>query len=227
MKVSGIFTVRNAIEAGYPFVESILSVKPAVDEFLVNDGGSDDGTLDVLMAMEDEYDKIELHQIDDFKSENWECIDHQISELIDRCSGDWIFESQADEIYHEDDIREILQLIQKCDEVGYNSIRQPRESITAKSNEIGAYTYHTVRIVRNLPDLETHWGGDDFRIGAPGTSKYSSHHVPPEYESTIPFYHYNRAFEEQSDENKRRHAEWLATQHHGRQESYTETSNDN
>lgn len=224
MKVSGIFTVRNAIEAGYPFVESILSVKPAVDEFLVNDGGSDDGTLEILQELENTYSKIELYQIPDFESGNWECVDQQIEELISKCEGDWIFESQADEVYHEGDIIPFRELIEQCHREGYNSIRQPRESVTAGSNEIGAYTYKTVRAVRKLPKLESHWGGDDFRIDAPGDSGYSSHHVPPEYLTNIPFYHYNRTFEENSEENKRRHAQWLATQHEGRQESYEKTS---
>lgn len=224
MKVSGIFTVRNAIEAGYPFVESILSVKPAVDEFLVNDGGSDDGTLEVLQEMESTYDKIELYQIPDFESENWECVDEQLEQLIDEADGDWIFESQADEVYHEDDIGDLRELAESCHEEGYKSIRQPRESVTAGSNSIGAYTYWTVRLVRKHPELESYWGGDDFRIGAPRDHDYSSHNVPPEYETDIPFYHYNRCFEEHSVENKKRHAEWLATGHEGRQETYEKTS---
>lgn len=43
--VSGVYTCRNSIEVGYPFVEAILSALPLCDEFLINDGGSVDGTL--------------------------------------------------------------------------------------------------------------------------------------------------------------------------------------
>lgn len=224
VKVSGIFTIRNAFEAGYPFVESILSILPAVDEMLVNDGGSDDGTLELLQKMENDFHKVELYQIDDFKSDNWDCIDHQLEHLISEAEGDWIFESQGDELYHEDDILDIRDLIEWAHEKDYNSIRQPRESVGSNNWSIGSYTYPTVRIVRNLPDLESYWGGDDFRIETDEERQYSAHHVPPEYESDIPFYHYNRAFEVGRMENYRRHAEWLATDHEGRKQAYQEAS---
>ena len=45
MKISGFTIVRNAVKYNYPAVESILSILPLCDEFIVNVGDSDDETL--------------------------------------------------------------------------------------------------------------------------------------------------------------------------------------
>ena len=47
MKVSGFTFVRNVVKYDYPVVESIRSVLPVVDEFIVNVGRCDDGTLEM------------------------------------------------------------------------------------------------------------------------------------------------------------------------------------
>ncbi|ULT43278.1 hypothetical protein KRR40_07315 [Niabella defluvii] len=48
MKVVGFSFVRNGVKYGYPFVQSILSVLPLVDEFVINLGNSDDETNEVV-----------------------------------------------------------------------------------------------------------------------------------------------------------------------------------
>ena len=48
MKVSGFSFCRNAVLYDYPVVESIRSILPIVDEFVVNVGRCDDGTLDLI-----------------------------------------------------------------------------------------------------------------------------------------------------------------------------------
>ena len=42
MKISGFTYVRNGIKLGYPFIPSILSLLPAVDELVVVVGDSGD-----------------------------------------------------------------------------------------------------------------------------------------------------------------------------------------
>ena len=48
MKVSGFTFIKNAEMLGYPFIESIQSVLPIVDEFVIAVGKSDDNTLEAL-----------------------------------------------------------------------------------------------------------------------------------------------------------------------------------
>ena len=46
--MSGFSICRNAVKFDYPIVEAIRSALPLVDEFIVNVGQSDDGTLDLI-----------------------------------------------------------------------------------------------------------------------------------------------------------------------------------
>ena len=51
MKVSGFSFVRNAVDLGYPVVESITSILPLCDEFVVAAGDSSDGTTELLRSI--------------------------------------------------------------------------------------------------------------------------------------------------------------------------------
>jgi len=86
--ITGINMIRNGIENGYPFAESILSALPLVDEYLMNDGGSTDGTLEVLQKMEETFPKIRLYQIPDKPSVRWDCISDVINKFIKEATGD-------------------------------------------------------------------------------------------------------------------------------------------
>ena len=48
MKVSAFTFIKNGQILGYPFVQSIQSVLPIVDEFIVNVGESEDDTLELV-----------------------------------------------------------------------------------------------------------------------------------------------------------------------------------
>ena len=58
MKVSGFSFIRNGVLLGYPFVESIKSILPIVDEFVIAVGESDDDTLSRVRAIDN--DKIRI-----------------------------------------------------------------------------------------------------------------------------------------------------------------------
>jgi len=195
MKITGILTIRDGIYLGYPFVEAILSVLPIVDEFLISDGGSKDGTFEILKQLKKTFPKkIVLFQRPWFKSRCWETIDESLNYLIEKAKGDWLFEVQGDEIWHERDLIPLRKIIEWAHKKHYNSIRQKRLECTFTS--VGSYIYRNVRIVRNLPNLKSYWGGDDFQIGRPGPPRegYTSHNVPPELEIEIPYYHFHRIF---------------------------------
>src|SRR3990167_3765376 len=58
MKVSGFTFVRNVVKYDYPVVESIRSILPIVDEFIVNVGRCEDGTLELIRSIGDPKIKI-------------------------------------------------------------------------------------------------------------------------------------------------------------------------
>ena len=52
IKISGFTFLRNAVMNGYPFLESIQSLLPLVDEYVVAVGESEDDTLDHLRSLD-------------------------------------------------------------------------------------------------------------------------------------------------------------------------------
>lgn len=196
MKISGILTIDNAISSGYPFIEAALSVLPITDEFLINDGGSSDKTAYYLRKLKKTFPKkIKIFNKPYHPSDYWETIDECVEFLISKAKGDWIFEVQGDEIWHERDLIPLRKIIKSTHKKKYNSIRQRRLDCTFTLLKKD-YTYANVRIVRNIPNLKSYWGGDDFQIGRPGAPKagYTSHNVPPELKIKIPYYHFTRLF---------------------------------
>jgi len=58
MRLTGILTIKDGIYLGYPFLEAVLSIMPIVDEFLINDGGSKDGSLEILKKLKKPFLKL-------------------------------------------------------------------------------------------------------------------------------------------------------------------------
>jgi glycosyltransferase involved in cell wall biosynthesis len=104
MKVSGFSFLRDGVKLGYPFVESIRSALPVVDEFVVAVGKSDDGTLERLQALGEP--KLRLVET----TWNEQCRSHGFvygqQKMIAQynCTGDWAFYLEGDEVLHEDDL---------------------------------------------------------------------------------------------------------------------------
>ena len=53
VKISGFTFARNTVRLDYPIVESIKSILPIVDEYVVNVGPDEDGTLDLIQSIGD------------------------------------------------------------------------------------------------------------------------------------------------------------------------------
>lgn len=113
MKVSGFTFLRNGRKLGYPFAESIRSVLPIVDEFIVALGPSDDGTEERLREINDPRIKIINTQWNenirnDLKLKGY-VYGQQKSIALFNCTGDWAFYLEGDELVHEDDLPKIQE----------------------------------------------------------------------------------------------------------------------
>lgn len=101
MRVSGFSIIRNGVTYGYPFVEAILSILPLCDEFIVNVGISDDGTLETIRSIASPKLRILEREWDMHLREGGLLISVETNHALAQCTGDWCFYVQADEVLHE------------------------------------------------------------------------------------------------------------------------------
>ena len=111
MHISGFTIVRNAVKYNYPVVESIQSILPICDEFVVNVGDGEDATLGLIKSIPSPKIKIIQRRWD--MAQGKEVLSHETNAALQRCRGDWAFYLQADEIIHEDDLEFLRRCMQK------------------------------------------------------------------------------------------------------------------
>jgi hypothetical protein len=120
MKVSGFTLLRHGTKFDYPYLESLRSLLPLVDELIVNVGIGEDDTLERLKAFarEEGGGKVVLFEshwpLDDpEKRRGGQILSEQTNLALDRCTGDWCVYLQADEVLHESDLPKIRQAMEK------------------------------------------------------------------------------------------------------------------
>ena len=113
-KISGFSLVRNGVQFDYPFLESWRSLLPLVDEFILNVGVGDDATLLMAekFAREEGQGKVKIFESvwplhDPEKKKSGIILSEQTNLALDRCTHDWCFYLQADEVLHEEDYPKI------------------------------------------------------------------------------------------------------------------------
>lgn len=169
MKISGFTLAKNTSKLYYPIKESIQSILPIVDEFVValGDCDPDDTTEELLKSIGSDKLKI-IHTVWDIEKyprgmENA----HQTDIAKNACTGDWLFYLQADEVIHE---KYLDYIRDKC--------RQRLDDRTIEGflfkyrHFFGDYDHycdhhgwypHEIRIVRNDPDIHSYISAQSFR----------------------------------------------------------------
>ena len=107
--------VKNAGKLYYPIKESIQSILPIVDEFIValGDCDDDDDTLEMIQSIGSSKIKIVNTVWDTISYPSGSELAHQTDIAKAHCNGDWLFYIQADEVVHEQDHHVILSGCQK------------------------------------------------------------------------------------------------------------------
>ena len=117
MKVSGFTFLRNGQKLGYPFVASIRSILPIVDEFVVALGPCDDDTEKMLREIGDPKIRIIPTQWNERIRPDYSVkgfvYGQQKSIALFNCTGDWAFYLEADEVVHENDLPKIRAAMEK------------------------------------------------------------------------------------------------------------------
>lgn len=113
MKVSGFTFLRNAQVLGYPFTQSIRSILPIVDEYIIALGPSEDETEGMVKNIGDPKIKIVHTQWNENMSIKGFVYGQQKSIALFNCTGDWAFYLEADEVIHEDSLPRIKSSMER------------------------------------------------------------------------------------------------------------------
>jgi hypothetical protein len=169
MKISGFSFVKNGIKLYYPVVQSVKSILPIVDEFVIaiGKGDADDPTREKIAEIGDSKIKIidTIWEEKYFKKGVINAMQTNIAKAA--CTGDWLFYLQADEVVHE----KYLPVIQaRCQELlNHNQV----EGLLFRYKHFwgdynhyhgghGWYPYE-IRVIRNLPDIYSWQSAQSFR----------------------------------------------------------------
>jgi len=109
MKVSAFTFIKNGQILGYPFLQSIQSILPIVDEFIVNVGKSEDNTLELIKTISSPKIRIIETKWNDMMQDKGYVYGQQKMIAQFNCTGDWAFYIEGDEVYHEDDLQQITK----------------------------------------------------------------------------------------------------------------------
>ena len=115
MKVSGFTIIRNSIKYDYPVVESITSVLPMCDEFIVAVGNSEDDTRKLIESIPSSKIKI----IDTVWNDDLRVGGKVLADETNKAKqaiapdSDWAFYIQSDEVIHEKYHTDILSAMKK------------------------------------------------------------------------------------------------------------------
>lgn len=134
MKLSAFTFAYNAIDGGFPIVQSVEAIRPYVDEVVAVDCQSTDDTRRVLQAI--------CHKVIDGPAWEGRDIQHQVFELHRQCEGDIIILFEADEVYDESLLSEIHWAIEK----GYTDIGVYRIQVEQNFQRVREYPTPCYRV---------------------------------------------------------------------------------
>jgi glycosyltransferase involved in cell wall biosynthesis len=178
VKVSGLTIIRNAFTNGYLIAEVLDNLCAISDEVIVCDGYSTDGTLEYLKSRND----IKIFQ------DRWNLNSKNGLEFanitncgLERCTGDYIFYLQADELIHESRLPDLRALI---DTNQFNTIACNFYHIRYDFDYMlnGGYE-RAIRVIRNNCGISSEYDGFSF-LG----------NINPTHFSDIVVYHFGYVF---------------------------------
>lgn len=169
MKVSGFSFIRNALKFDYPILESIQSVLPLCDEFIIAVGNSDDKTLELIQSIKDPKIKIIETVWDDTMRKGGRVLALETDKAFKEISkdSDWAFYIQGDELIHEKDLAVIRDAMlkwkddEKVDGLLFNYLH-----FYGSYNFVGnsrRWYRKEIRIIKNNPEIKSYRDAQGFR----------------------------------------------------------------
>jgi hypothetical protein len=170
MKISAFTFVKNAMKYDYPVVESIRSILPLADEYIVCLGDSEDGTNELVTSIGSGKIKT-IHSVwDKTLREGGRVLAVETDKAMDATAGNanWLFYLQADEVVHEKYLPVIKEAMEK-----YNDDEKVEGLLFRYLHFYGSYKYtgngpkwysREIRVIKNNKNIRAYRDAQGFRI---------------------------------------------------------------
>jgi hypothetical protein len=170
MKISGFTFVKNATKLYIPAKQSIASILPIVDEFIVvlGKGDHDDNTRQEIESLQNDKIKIIDSEWETEKFAKNTIFAQQTDIAKSHCTGDWLFYLQCDEAVHE----KYLPLIKKA-AIEYLNDTEVEGLLFRYKHFWGDYEHYNpshafypreIRVIRNIPEIHSWRDAQSFRV---------------------------------------------------------------
>ncbi len=168
MKVSGFTFIKNAVKYDFPLVESVTSILPLCDEFIIVHGDSEDSTRNLIDSINSPKIKVFDTVWDPNLKQGGLILSQQTNVALSKTTGDWCFYIQADEVVHEKYLPEIQKAMQT-----YLDDKKAEGLLFKYIHFYGSYNHvatsrqwyrNEVRIVRNNIEVQSYKDAQGFRI---------------------------------------------------------------
>lgn len=171
MKVTGFSFIRNAVKYDYPVVESIRSILPVCDDFVIAVGKSEDATLELIQSIDPSKIKIVETTWDDSLRTGGHVLAQETNKAF-RAIGDdtdWCFYIQGDEVVHERYHPAILEGMRKWkDDKLVDGLLFKYLHFYGSYDYVGtssAWYPNEIRIIRNDKSIYSYRDAQGFRKG--------------------------------------------------------------
>ncbi len=169
MTISGFTFVRNATKLFIPVKESIASILPLVDEFVIalGEGDPDDHTEAEIQALNSDKIRIIRTTWESEKFPRNTIFAQQTDIAKEACKGDWLFYLQGDEALHEDYIPVLKKAFADYrDDHAVEGLLFHYKHFWGDFdhyNPSHAFYSREIRVIRNLPQIHSWKDAQSFR----------------------------------------------------------------
>lgn len=165
--VSGFSFFHNVSNLGYPFVESILSVLPIVDEFVAVVVKSKDDTLKKIFSIKDK--KIRIIEVESYDNlYGNEYFRFYTNLALSECKGFWRIYIQADEVLVEDGyeiIKSALKKYEKDDKIlGLVLMYRHFYGSPNYYHDSAPWYRWEIRVIKDFPGISSWGDAQGFRV---------------------------------------------------------------
>ncbi|MCJ7552753.1 MAG: hypothetical protein MUO34_02605 [Ignavibacteriaceae bacterium] len=168
MKVSGFTFIKNAVKYDFPFIESVNSILPICDEFIIVHGDSDDDTSRIIESIGSPKIKVYNTVWNPELRKGGIILSQQTNIALSKTTGDWCFYIQGDEVVHEKYIDKIKKaMFENLENINVEGL------LFNYLHFYGSYNYiatsrqwyrREIRVVRNKIGVRSFKDAQGFRI---------------------------------------------------------------